>query len=201
MDVHTQTLTREKPEHVRWRGPCWVAMVIALVVNSDVVDGSKVVPDVAQCQLCGGGGDMDSSTGQLCYMYRTERERAAHLCCQTHTSNPMVLGVRTWLSSGIPADVHSITTSHSRQLEVAMVTKAAGILLTLLDPILSVWVEPCTLREEHQPQLSGERLCVMNMSEGGRETLTGVLVSASLFSPLSTENRGMILENILNKDN
>ena len=73
-----------------------------------------------------------------------------------------------------------------------MVTEAAGILLTLLDPILSVWVEPCTLREEHQPQLSEERLCVMNVREGGRETFTGVLVSASLFSPLSTGDRDMI---------
>ena len=116
-----------------------------------------------------GEGDTDSSTGQLCY--HTERERAAHLCCQRHTSNPMVLGVRTWLSSGIPAEVDSITTSHSRQLEVAMVTEAAGILLTLLDPILSVWVEPCTFREEHQPHLSGEILCVMNMREGGRHLL------------------------------
>ena len=50
-DVHVDlpTLSGEKTKHVRRRGTTGVAaMAITLVVNSDVVDGCKMVPDVLQ---------------------------------------------------------------------------------------------------------------------------------------------------------
>ena len=53
VDVDSTAPTGEESEHVRWRGTMGkslviVATVIILVVNSDVVNGSKVISDVAQ---------------------------------------------------------------------------------------------------------------------------------------------------------
>lgn len=52
------TLAREEPKQIWWWGPRQTlkAVVIALVVNSDVVNGSKMVSNVSQCQLQNGEG-------------------------------------------------------------------------------------------------------------------------------------------------
>ena len=53
VDMHPPTIAREEVKHVGGRRPTAVAVTITLVVNSDVVHGCKVVPDVTEGELRG----------------------------------------------------------------------------------------------------------------------------------------------------
>ena len=58
MDVDLATVAGEEAKHVRWRNAlpsttAAVAIVMSLVVNSDIVNGCKVVPDRINRQLLG----------------------------------------------------------------------------------------------------------------------------------------------------